>query len=74
MEILERAKGDSGELVSADVPEKDLREELNRRTCKAGYTTRYGECTARTKIMSNGIGESKLNLWPRDEQGNLIDD
>jgi len=62
------------EIVPDNVSEKDLREEVNRRTCKAGYTTRYGECMARTKIMSNGIGKSKLNVWPRDKQGNLIDD
>jgi len=52
MQILKRAKGDSGEIVSAFANEKSLRDEVNRRTAKAGYTTRYGEPTYRTKIMS----------------------
>ncbi len=40
------------ELVSDDISEKDLREEVNRRTAKAGYTTKYGEPTCHTKIIS----------------------
>ena len=74
MEILKRAKGNAGEIIPFNVPESELRDEVNRRTAKAGYTTRNGECPYRTKIMSNGIGESKLNVWPRDENGQLIDD
>ena len=63
----------NGELVSPNVSEKDLHEEVNRRTAKAGYTTMCGERTQATKIMSCGVGESKLNIWPRDETGKLID-
>jgi len=74
LEILERAKGDSGELVSFNTNEKELQEEINRRTCKAGYTTKYGEDPHHTKIMAQGCGKSKLNIWPRDENGQLIDD
>lgn len=75
MQILKRARGrNDGEIVSPFVKEKDLRDEVNRRTSKAGYTTRYGEPPYRTRIMDNGFGESKLNVWSRDEQGNLIDD
>jgi len=74
MEILERAKGDSGDIVSPFADEKELKEEVNRRTARAGYTTRLGEPPYRTKIMNNGFGESKLNVWPRDEHGNLIGD
>ena len=64
----------NGELVSVDVSDKDLHEEVNRRTAKAGYTTKYGECTQATKIQTSvPFGEEKLNLWPRDENGDLID-
>lgn len=40
------------EIVPDNVSEKDLREEVNRRTAKAGYTNRQGEQTHRTKIMA----------------------
>jgi len=75
----------NGDLISPNVNEKDLRDEVNRRTAKAGYTTRFGEPPYRTKIMSYPadeqyrknydriFGERKLNVWPRDENGNLID-
>ena len=63
-----------GDMLPFNLPEKDLRDEVNRRTAKAGYTTRYGEPTYSTKIMSCGFGESKLNVWPRDENGQLIND
>ena len=57
------------------VPDKispvELREEVNSRTHRAGYTTRQGGQIP-LKIMSRGIGESKLNVWPRDKDGNLI--
>jgi hypothetical protein len=61
------------EIVPDNVSEKDLQDEVNRRTAKAGYTTRFGEPPYRTKIMANGCGPSKLNVWPRDENGILID-
>jgi hypothetical protein len=62
------------ELVPENVSEKDLKEEVNRRTAKAGYTTRFGEPPYRTKIIvTSGFGETKLNIWPRDKKGNLID-
>lgn len=75
MQILKRAKGASdGDMVPWNTSEKDLRDEVNRRNAKAGYTTRLGEPTYGTKIMSPGIGRSKLNVWPRDKNGNLIGD
>ena len=55
------------------MPQKDYLEELNIRSSNAGYTTREGKPIPAT-IMSKGVGESKLNLWPRDNDGNLIDD
>lgn len=63
------------EIVPQNVSDKDLREEVNRRTAKAGYTTKYGESTKATKIMTMcNWGKTKLNVWPRDKKGNLIDD
>lgn len=64
------------ELVPDNVNEKDLREEVNRRTAKAGYTTKYGECPYSSRIMSVvSFGQSKLKLWPRDPRtGELIGD
>jgi len=62
------------EIVPNNVSEKDLQDEVNYRTCKAGYTTRYGEPTYSTKIQNRGFGESKLNVWPRDKNGQLIGD
>lgn len=59
------------ELISGDIPFKDFQEEMNYRSCKAGHTTKYGECPDASKIMSNGFGESKLNIWPRDKNGQL---
>ena len=74
MQILNRARNSELEIIPPGESEKSLREEVNRRTSKAGYTTRNGEPICRTKIMNNGFGESKLNIWPRNEQGQLIDD
>lgn len=67
------AKAMGGDFVPFNVPEKDLREEVNSRTAKAGYTNRQGEQLWATKIMTQGFGESKLNIWPRDKDGNLIE-
>jgi hypothetical protein len=61
------------EIVPETVSDKDLREEVIARNAKAGYTTRFGEPPYATKIMARGYGPSKLNVWPRDEHGNLID-
>ena len=74
MQILKRAKNAEMDIVPVNEPEKNVREEVNRRTWKAGHTDRDGQMKDPPKIMSNGVGESKLNVWPRDEQGNLIDD
>jgi hypothetical protein len=61
------------ELISGTIPQKDFVEEMNHRSWKAGHTTRFGECRDATKIMANGFGVSKLNVWPRDENGQLIE-
>ena len=61
------------EFILPGTSEADVKDEVNRRTARAGYTTRNGECRARTRIQGLcNWGESKLNVWPRDENGNLI--
>lgn len=53
LEILKRAKGfQSGEGVSFLESEANVREEVNRRTCKAGYTNREGGPPATGNIRS----------------------
>jgi len=43
LEILKRAKKPAdGEVVDWNESESNVREEVNRRTCKAGYTNREG--------------------------------
>lgn len=71
---MERVKlpGDR-ELIPGTISNKDFREEMNFHSWKAGHTTRFGECPDATKIMSHGFGESKLNIWPRDENDQLIE-
>jgi len=67
LEILKRAKGVSdGEVVAWNESESSVREEVLRRNAKAGYTR------PSTKIQNRGYGDSKLNVWPRDRNGNLI--
>lgn len=55
------------------MPLRDYHEELNIRSHKAGHTTRKGGPIP-LKIMARGCGESKLNIWTRDKNGNLIGD
>ena len=63
------------ELVPNNVSESVLREEVNRRTARAGYTTSLGEPPYATKIQTTvKFGKEKLNVWPRDKHGRLIGD
>lgn len=55
------------------MPLSDYHEELNIRSHRAGYTTRNGGPKP-LKIQNRGFGTSKLNVWPRDVDGNLIED
>lgn len=52
MQILKRAKGDAGEGIPWNVDPKDLRQEINHRTYKAGYTDRDGQPKDPSKIIS----------------------
>ncbi len=77
MDDLDRQAMECGdeELIPADVSDTDLYDEMNARSCKAGLTNRHGESVRGTgKIMTTvSFGETRLNLWPRNEQGELID-
>lgn len=70
--ILKPTEVEGGDLVPFGIPAKDLQDEVNSRTCKAGYTNRHGDRLWSNKIMVRGFGKSKLNVWPRDENGELI--
>ena len=75
MQILKRARNAEMDIISAAEPEGNVREEVNRRTWKAGHTDRDGQPKDRPKIRSfGGLGENRISIWPRDEQGNLIGD
>ena len=50
MEILERAKS-GGEIVDWNEGEANVKEEVNRRTCKAGLTNREGGPPATGRII-----------------------
>lgn len=65
-------RGDE-ELIPSSRSDKDLEGEMNARSHKAGLTNRQGECVKSVRIMSRGFGESKLNMWARNENGELID-
>lgn len=57
------------------MPLKDYHEELNIRSHKAGYTTRKGRPIPRKIMAAVNMGKTKVaNVWPRDENGNLIGD
>ena len=75
LEILKRAKGfQSGEGVSFLESEANVREEAVRRGYKAGICNSHGGPVSSGRIMAQGCGESKLNIWSRDKNGKLIDD
>ncbi len=69
------AKGNEGETVAWNESEANVREEVLRRNAKAGYCTRNGEPVGATRIMTSvNFGKCKYNIWPRDKNGNLIND
>jgi len=65
LEILKRAKGDSGEIVAWNENPENVREEVNKRTAKAGYTTKYGEPEGRTKIMAQPANDRYRKNYKR---------
>ncbi len=77
MDALDRQAIKNGdcEVIPQNRSEKDLQDEMNSRSHKAGLTNRQGECCRGTgRIMTTvPFGQQKLNVWPRDEHGNLIE-
>lgn len=74
MEIITERHKAPGMIVPATESESSIKDEVNRRTCKAGYTDRDGQPKYPPKIrIFGGTGKNNYNLWPRDEAGNLID-
>lgn len=64
----------AGDLVSFSADSKDVLAEVIRRGAKVGHCTKHGECPRATRIQDLcAWGRTKLNVWPRDENGNLID-
>ncbi len=64
-----------GQLVPDDVSPRDLRAEATLRAQRAGYDVTRDGGPPRPKIQ--GVcpwGQRKLNVWPRDGRGELIDD
>lgn len=67
-------RGDCEIIPPGTRSDEDLQREMTERSCKAGHTTKYGECPRGTKIMTTvAFGEVKFNQWPRDKDGNLIE-
>jgi len=56
------------------MPQADYMQELNRRSHKAGHTTREGKPIPLKIMTTVPFGKTKLNIWPRDKDGNLIGD
>ena len=65
----------NSELLPFTTQQKDLDAEMNYHSWKAGATTKNGECRRASKIqISVPFGKPKYNLWPRDENDQLIGD
>jgi len=56
MQIIKKAKGDSGEIVPVTESEKSIKDEVNLRTYKAGYTDRDGQ-PKRSRNTGAGKGD-----------------
>lgn len=73
MEIIERAKT-GGEVIAWNESEENVKEEALRRNVKAGYCNSEGGPVNSGKIMTTvAFGRVKYNLWPRDENGQLVE-
>ena len=51
MQVLKRAKNAEMDIIPVTESESNVREEVNRRTCKAGYTNREGGPVSSGKII-----------------------
>ena len=57
MQILKRAKNAELEIISASESESNVREEVNKRTCKAGHTDRDGQSKV-SRVTNYGKGDA----------------
>ena len=63
-----------GELVPDDLSPRDLRAEAGLRAYAAGHDVRRDGGRPRPKIQGlNPWGRQRLNVWPRDAHGRLIE-
>jgi len=64
-----------GEFVPDDVTPAEARDEVNFRARQAGYpVTRDGRPIPHKPTLLVTWGRAKLNVWPRDADGKLIDE
>ena len=71
MEILKRARGHSdGDIMPFNADVNEIKEEVNKRTYKAGYTGRYGDATHGTRIQS----VCDFDFLPTKINGKIIGD
>ena len=70
MQIIKRAKGDASDIIPPNASEKDVKEEVNKRTARAGYTGRYGDATYGTRIQS----VCDFDFLPTKINGKIIGD
>jgi hypothetical protein len=65
---------ETGELVPNDVSARELRAEAHLRAHRAGYAvTRDGRPQPRRIQGTCNWGRQRLNVWPRDAAGKLIE-
>jgi len=63
-----------GEFVPDDVGPREARDEVNFRAHRAGYpVTRDGRPVPHKPTVLVNWGAPRLNVWPRDPEGNLIE-
>ena len=73
MEILKRAKNKELDIISASESESNVREEVNRRTWKAGLTDRDGQMmTSRNSGAGKGDVFRPVNKQKYDENYDRI--
>ena len=61
------------DLIPQETSKVDLLEELHSRSYRAGLTTRSGGPISPKVTLSVPWGRQKLNVWPRDKRGRLVE-
>jgi len=65
MEILKRARNTEMDIIPITESEGNVREEVNRRTHKAGYTDRDGQCKVSPEIVSKPSNDKYRQNYAR---------